>query len=237
MTTHEHATSSVSSDTRPRRFPNGAPGLHRLEAPAIAAVVMLATTAALAVYAGVACLQQRALLHRVETSPLSVTIGDVQADSDRVHAVNRAGLILVVLTGIAFIVWLFQAYRNVAPLGRPRRFAVGWAIGWWFVPFACLGAPLMVAHDVNGSVDDERSREWIRTRWLLNAWWTAWVSMLVLGASASNKDDRIRTVGDALSTNGLYVARNVAALLAAVLAAAVVVRITRRTRTVTRTAS
>jgi hypothetical protein len=198
---------------------------------------MLATTAALAVYAFVACLQQRALLHRVETSPLSVTIGDVQADADRIHAVNTAAPILVVLTGVAFIVWLFQAYRNVAPLGRPRRFAVGWAIGWWFVPFACLGAPLLVAHDVNGSVDDERSREWMRTRWLLNAWWTAWILMLLLGAAANDQHDRVRTLGDALTANGLYVARNVVGLVAALLAAVVVVRITRRTRTVTGTAS
>jgi hypothetical protein len=240
MTTYQGQNQDLPAtrrDGRPVRFPNRVPGLHRLEAPAIAAVVMLAATGALAAYAIGACLQQRSLLHRAVTSPWTVTIGEVRADAGRAHAINRVGTVLVVLTGIAFIAWFFQAYRNVAPLGRPRRYAVGWAIGWWFVPFACFVAPLLVARDVNDSLEDERSREWSRTRWLLNVWWAAWLLTLLLGASASNKGDAIRTAEDAFTANGLYVARNIVALVAAVLAISVVARITRRTRTVTEPAA
>jgi len=194
---------------------------------------MLGACALFAAYAIVAGLQQRSLLHRVDTSPGSVTLGQVQADGDRTDMVNTVSTILVVTTGLAFVVWFFQAYRNVPALGRPRRYAAGWAIGWWFVPFACLWCPASVARDINASIDDEYSRDWEITRWVLNAWWGAWLLMLVLGATANGENGSVHTLHDALSANALYLARDVAAVVAAVLAGALVVRLTRRTRIVT----
>ena len=39
---------------------------------------------------------------------------------------------------IAFLMWVFTAYRNMSALRMPGRFTPGWAVGWWFIPFASL---------------------------------------------------------------------------------------------------
>ena len=117
----------------------------------------------------------------------------MQADSDRVHMLNTLGTVLLVLTGIAFLVWFFAAYRNVSALGRPRRYGVGWAIGGWLVPVVGLWFPLRMTTDINGSIDDEFSREWERTRRLANAWWAAWIALTVLSVTANGAGNGIKS--------------------------------------------
>lgn len=63
-----------------------------------------------------------------------------------------AGIATIVL----FLVWLNRSYKNLHAL-RPTylRFSSGWAVGWWFVPFANLVRPFQVVREVWSESDPE----------------------------------------------------------------------------------
>jgi len=59
-------------------------------------------------------------------------------------------------TAIVFLIWLYRAYSNLSPLKvRNLEFSPGWAVGWWFIPFANLVKPFQVVREVyNESTPD-----------------------------------------------------------------------------------
>ena len=97
----------------------------------------------------------------------------------------------LVATAIAVPMWMHRAFRNLPALGETNlRWSPAWAAGGWFIPFANLVIPFMVAREL-----------WIRTvgaaapGWpLLPIWWAAWV-----GANAfqgvSNSVGRVSRAG------------------------------------------
>lgn len=57
--------------------------------------------------------------------------------------VGIAELTVVVLTAIPFLMWVYRVHRNLHALGeRGLTFRPGWAVGWWFIPFANLVQPV-----------------------------------------------------------------------------------------------
>ena len=66
---------------------------------------------------------------------------------------NAIFAVLVIATGVAFLVWFSRAYRNLDALDLPRRYGTGWAIGGWFVPFLNFARPKQVADDIWASVN------------------------------------------------------------------------------------
>ena len=97
-------------------------------------------------------LMQRTLIHRVASNPAGVRLAELVADQDRANAMNAVFAVLVVATGVAFLVWFSRAYRNLDALDLPRRYGTGWAIGGWFVPFLNFARPKQVADDIWVSV-------------------------------------------------------------------------------------
>ena len=61
------------------------------------------------------------------------------------------------------------------------RFTPGWAVGWWFVPFANLVKPFQTMRELwkasGGEEDWGHSRTWSLIGW----WWAAWLTAGVLG--------------------------------------------------------
>ena len=52
-------------------------------------------------------------------------------------------------TGILFLVWTHQAATNVRAFGQhDLEITPGWAVGWWFVPFASLVMPYKALKEV-----------------------------------------------------------------------------------------
>lgn len=72
-----------------------------------------------------------------------------------VGALLRA--LLYVATVVLFLVWLYRAYTNLRPALRAERVesSAGWAIGWWFIPFANLVKPFLVVREVWRESDPE----------------------------------------------------------------------------------
>lgn len=50
---------------------------------------------------------------------------------------------------VFFLVWLYRCYNNLSALNaRNLEFSPGWAVGWWFIPFANLVKPFQVVREV-----------------------------------------------------------------------------------------
>jgi hypothetical protein len=64
-----------------------------------------------------------------------------------VHVAAIIYLVGVVVGAACFIPWFHRAYKNMASW-RATRFSSGWAIGGWFIPFANLVVPYLVAKDL-----------------------------------------------------------------------------------------
>lgn len=57
--------------------------------------------------------------------------------------VGTAEVAVVVLTAIPFLMWVYRVHRNLYALGEgDLSFRPGWAVGWWFIPFANLVQPV-----------------------------------------------------------------------------------------------
>lgn len=77
--------------------------------------------------------------------------------------------------------WIFRAAWNVRHLGAKRLdISPGWAVGWYFVPFANLVYPFKAMKEIwLASHDPARWRE--GSVGLLTAWWTLWISSNIIG--------------------------------------------------------
>lgn len=77
-------------------------------------------------------------------------------DGEQMHAGFAAiGLvaILEILLRVAtitfFLIWEYRAFNNLSVLrARNLEFSPGWAVGWWFVPFANLVKPFQVVREL-----------------------------------------------------------------------------------------
>src|SRR4029077_21213638 len=84
--------------------------------------------------------------------------------------------------------WFGRAYQNLAALGaQDLQFTSGWAIGWWFIPIACLWMPYLAAIEIwkasdplpAGATSADSGRQ-VGTSFLVHFWWAAWLASVVL---------------------------------------------------------
>ena len=139
------------------------------------------------------------------------------------------------LTGVLFLVWLYRAHSNLEALeARNLQFTPGWAVGWWFVPFANLVKPFQVVREVWWDSDPEIGNEPVFLSESLRSaptymgiWWAMWL----LSNIASNITSRVydpETMSNVEVGGFLFIITGILSVIAAVLAIMVVKDITQR---------
>src|SRR5215204_3575971 len=73
-------------------------------------------------------------------------------------AIIGLGAILEILLRVAvmvlFLIWEYRSFNNLSALkARNLEFSPGWAVGWWFIPFANLVKPFQVVREVYNESD------------------------------------------------------------------------------------
>ena len=142
---------------------------------------------------------------------------------------------LYVYTVVIFLVWLHRAHSNLEPLrAGSLQFTPGWAVGWWFIPFANLVKPFQAVRELwcesDPEVNDEPlflSKSVHSAPALLGAWWAFWL----LSNFAANVTGRLYDpdkLANLAVTGVLFVLTGVLSVIAAVLAIMVVRDITER---------
>ena len=134
---------------------------------------------------------------------------------------------LFVLTGIIWLLWQHRAHGNLLAAGVPHlAFTPGWAVGWWFVPFANLVKPFQSVREVwKASSGDERwesPKTWPVIGW----WWGMWVGALAagiaVGFAAAVSSGRFTRVDWLIKLNQLGLVFVLPSVVTAVLAIAIV---------------
>ncbi|HEX8288849.1 MAG TPA: DUF4328 domain-containing protein [Pyrinomonadaceae bacterium] len=94
-----------------------------------------------------------AQLNLGEGESLSITLGFI-------GIIGLLEVPLRILTIIFFLIWLHRAFKNLPALKSAyQEFSPGWAVGWWFIPFANLVMPFKVVRELWNESDPDFDEE------------------------------------------------------------------------------
>jgi hypothetical protein len=153
-----------------------------------AVMALLAVQICLFVFDGVALAMRIDLLQRIKAGAF-VTSDEARASDGLVRATSLSWLLVFLVTGILWLVWQHRAQSNVRWLtAEGTSFTPGWAVGWWFVPFANLVKPFQAVSELwRASVGGTSWRDQ-PSSWVLGAWWFAWLAFNLSGLFGRNGD-------------------------------------------------
>lgn len=105
----------------------------------------------------------------------------------------RLALFLVVfLTAVSFLAWIYRAHKNLRALGATDlKYSPGWAIGGFFIPFLNIVRPYQVVSEIwRASAGETRWSDgaaWIyaQTPIFIAVWWGSWLTLGLLDSLAA----------------------------------------------------
>ncbi|MDQ1591008.1 MAG: hypothetical protein QOG71_1635 [Pyrinomonadaceae bacterium] len=148
-------------------------------------------------------------------------------------------VLVFIATAIAFLIWVHRAYRNLPALGVRRLDTTpGWAVGYFFIPFANLVKPFQVVREIwhgstprgGGGGFDGHDNFSVAvpssgTPALIGWWWAFWIIANVAGRASSRATDMAATIGGMALASWATIASDALFIVAALLAILVVKRI------------
>lgn len=110
-----------------------------------------------------------------------------------------ADLGALLLSALLVGCWIYRANANAHALGGDLTITPGWAVGWYFVPFACLFKPYMAMKEI-----------WLASHYgsnwgdgeatgLLGWWWGLWLLNGFLGYGIVLADEGAPAIGAELT--------------------------------------
>jgi Domain of unknown function (DUF4328) len=137
--------------------------------------------------------QQLSLLRRVESGG-GVSFAAGHAADTRFNAAGVVAAWVMIAAGVLWCVWQFRAQGNLRSLGSTgMRFSPGWAVGWWFIPFANIVQPYRAVSELwRASEPQAGAVEWraLPSPPLLWLWWGGWLGASVLRLIAASAAPR-----------------------------------------------
>jgi Domain of unknown function (DUF4328) len=184
----------------------------------VAVVVLLGFQICVLAISALAFVMRARLLARIEAGHL-VTREQANARDVFVEVTSGLWLLVFLATIVVWLIWQHHAQSNARALTNDgTTFTPGWAVGWWFVPFANLGKPFQSIRELWKA--SEGGDGW-RTRptWpLIGWWWASWLGYNLIGNvalfSRGDTAASLRT-GDAIevASNGLGIVAGVLAIM------------------------
>jgi hypothetical protein len=138
--------------------------------------------------------------------------------------------VLYLAVVVGWLVWQHRDHRLLRHAVGHTRFTPGWAVGWWFVPFANLVLPYKVVRDA-ASAGDERPAP---GRGVIIAWWVCLVLPLAtlpffFSITFGDVDQTGISLADAKSLRSISALNGVLSVASGILAIVVVRSISNRT--------
>ena len=142
---------------------------------------------------------------------------------------------IYIFTVVMFLIWLHRAHSNLEALNaRNLEFTPGWAVGWWFIPFANLVKPFQVVREVWFESDPEFPTERVffsdglkSAPTYIGVWWAMWL-LSNFAANVTSRAYDPNTMANVAITGYLFILTAALSIAAAVLAIMVVRDITDR---------
>lgn len=201
---------------------------------ALAATILIGAVAAVTVLG--------LIFDLIDISALTPLAGSAKVPSEVDDGIGLRALGFFVLYYLAFIpavvllcVWIHRATRNLQALrASGQRFRPGWAVGWWFIPFANLVVPLLVVNEVWRGSDpsvgatDPVTRSRLPLHPILGFWWAAWIGGNLISNLAGRLSFQSSTAGGDLMVTYIGLAGSAVSLVAAFLVILIIKAITER---------
>ncbi|MBS1798098.1 MAG: DUF4328 domain-containing protein [Acidobacteria bacterium] len=99
--------------------------------------------------------------------------------------------LLRLLVIVLFLIWLYRSFNNLSALkAKHLEFTPGWAVGWWFIPFANLVKPFQVVRELWNESDPEFDEDAVfgyaggGTPPMIGLWWAAFLTSNIAGRIA-----------------------------------------------------
>ena len=166
----------------------------------------------------VSTLMEIDLLQQID-SRVYVSQDDILVNDNRQALIGLINLGSLVLAAVTFLMWLYRASKNLAPLGtQNQQYSPGWTVAYWFIPIVSLFRPYQAVAEIwSGSLPKPYSgipaaSAELPTSPLLMPWWVAWVIGVWFGNFAT-----IIWFGDAITVQELIVSDVIAVLSSSVL--------------------
>lgn len=146
----------------------------------------------------------------LETRIFAASIMDGTFDAATVEAdglaIDERGLVISQAYSVAFLlsavlggIWIYRAARNaqeIQPLDA--RITPGWAVGWFFIPFAGFWMPFQSMRQTFNTSDNPTGAIDRPIPGWIGIWWGAWVVANLLGAIGN------QLAKDVTDAEGLY---------------------------------
>ena len=153
------------------------------------------------------------LLQLVQRSDLGVPEEMAEANDTRQMLVLLIYLITYLVTIVIFFRWVYLSNRNAHALGaRGMEFTPGWAVGWFFVPFANLWQPYKAMKETFQASHPSQTDNWhhVEPPSILAVWWGLWIISLITGRVAGRTttdsiDDMITSTWTGIASDAVEV--------------------------------
>ena len=167
---------------------------------------------------------ETSLLQRVIDGE-QVTQAEALASDDRVNTAAGFSVLLLVATGVVWLIWQYRAQTNLKAFGATElAYSPAWSVGWWLIPIANLWKPFQVNRELwkksgGDDVGPSSSRTWSVLGW----WWGSWILWIVLSQISRRSVDAAEDAM-ALRNANLFFFLSAAALVASAVLAMLLVR-------------
>jgi hypothetical protein len=136
--------------------------------------------------------------------------------------VYMTGVVVLIITGIFYLIWLFRAVKALHALEvHDFPYDAGWCVGWFFIPFANLVRPCQVHLQLSRASYPATHVHWKQNPSLVvvGVWWACWIASYV-AARFSMAPLRVPdpTIDDYLRSNTGAMLESVFNIIAAVAA-------------------
>jgi Domain of unknown function (DUF4328) len=168
------------------------------------------------------------LVDRVQRGAL-VPDSELIRSDERSAAVGGTSIVMLLVTGIAWLVWQHRSQANLHARRVPGlTYTPGWAVGWWFVPFVNLVKPYQTVRELwaasGGAEGWVRGRTWPVLGW----WWAAWILSNITGQISLSLVGDQPDIGRLIASDRWAIASSAISIVAAVLAILIVRSVDRR---------
>ena len=116
------------------------------------------------------------------------TMAEAFASDNRQAAIGFIYLVLFIITGILFLMWIHRAHRNLPSLGSTNlKYSPGWAVGWFFIPIFSLWKPYQVtteiwkASDPTTNINDSTAWQKSPASSIVSSWWFLFIISAFIG--------------------------------------------------------
>ena len=159
----------------------------------------------------------------------SFTDAQAEANNLRQGSIALLYVALFLATSVVFMFWVYRANTNCRGFGaRGMKFTPGWAVAWFFVPFANLYKPYQCMKEIWDVSSDPVHWSHLKGGALVGWWWMLWLvgnGVSRIASAWASRANSIRALQDATA---LSIVADVLDLALYLVLIAVIARISRK---------